>query len=290
MTNHDDEEPTLLAEGLAEGVGTFILMLFGDGAVVVSVITGAYDLWAVSLMWFLGVALGVYASGAVSGGHINPAVTISLAAFTDFPWRKVPTYIVAQITGAFLAAVAIFAAFSGVIAAFENSEGLTRGEPGSQLSGMIFTTYAPNPAIIGTDANAFAQVPHVQWFASEIIITAVLLFGILFIIEEINEGRPLANMGPAMIGLLVAALVAYEAPVSMAALNPARDLGPRIFMVFAGWGEIAFPGPRAGFWIPTVSTIIGGVIGAGFYQYAYRWVFPKPAPTGREPTEARGDE
>lgn len=287
MAGNGTQQPTLLAEALAEGVGTFILMLFGDGAVIVSVATGAYDLWAVSLMWFLGVTLGVYASGAVSGGHINPAVTISLATFTDFPWRKVPAYITAQITGAFLAAGAIFVSFSGVLAAFESSEGLTRGAAGSQLSGMVFTTYAPNPAVVGTDAAALAQVPRVQWFASEVVITAVLLFAILYLIEEINDGRPLANMGPAFIGLLVAALVAYEAPVSMAALNPARDLGPRIFMLFAGWGHIAFPGPRAGFWIPTVSTVVGGLIGGAFYHYAYRWVFPKPAPTGRQPAEAR---
>jgi glycerol uptake facilitator protein len=285
----EDDAPTLMAESLAEGVGTFILMLFGNGAVTVSVLTGAIDLWAVALMWFLGVALGVYASGAVSGGHINPAVTLSLATFTDFPWRKVPAYITAQILGAFIASVATFAAWSGIISAFESSEGLTRGDPGSQLSAMIFTTYAPNPAIIGTDQAAMDQVPYLQWFGSEVIITAVLVFGILFIIEEINEGAPRANMGPAFIGLLVAALVAYEAPVSMAALNPARDLGPRIFALFAGWGEIAFPGPRGGWWIPTVSTITGGLIGAAFYQYAYRWVFPKPAPAGREPAEVRGE-
>ncbi|MBD0323074.1 MAG: aquaporin family protein [Aldersonia sp.] len=278
-----------MAESLAECVGTFILILFGNGAVAVSVLTGAFDLWAVALMWFLGVALGVYASGAVSGGHINPAVTLGLATFADFPWRKVPAYVVAQIAGAFLASLAIFVPWSGVIAGFESSEQLTRGEPGSQLSGIIFTTYAPNPAIVGTDQAAIDQVSLAQWFGSEVIITAMLVFGIMYLIAEINDSRPLANLAPAMIGLLVAALVAYEAPVSMAALNPARDLGPRIFMLLAGWDQIAFPGPRGGWWIPTVSTIVGGLIGGAFYRYAYSWVFPKPAPVGRAPAEARGE-
>src|ERR687896_208741 len=286
----DDGNKTLGYELLTEFVGTFILILFGNGAVAVSVATGSYDLWAVSLMWFIGVALAIYAAGAVSGAHINPAVTISIAAFTDFPWRKVGPYIIAQILGAFTASVGIYVAFGGVISAFEASENLTRGEPGSQLSAMIFTTYAPNPAIIGTDQSAFAQVPLVTWFASEVIITAMLLFGVFYIIEEINAGRPLANIGPAFIGILVAGLVAYEAPVSMAALNPARDLGPRIFTLLAGWGEIAIPGPRGGFWIPTVATIVGGLVGGAIYHLVYKRAYPVPAEVGEEPPEARGEQ
>ncbi|HSM54902.1 MAG TPA: MIP/aquaporin family protein [Candidatus Sulfomarinibacteraceae bacterium] len=275
----------LLPELTAEFVGTFILILIGDGAVAVSVWTGAYDLWAVALMWALAVALAVYAVGAVSGAHINPAVTITMAAFGDFEWRKVLPYIVAQILGAFVAAAAIHVAFSGIIEAFEAAEGIVRGQAGSQLSAMVYTTYAPNPAIIGTSAEALAQVSHVQWFVSEVIITAVLLFGIFFLVEAANEGRPLANMSALLIGLLVGALVAYEAPVSMAALNPARDLGPRIWTLLAGWGEIAFPGPRAGFWIPTVSTIVGGLIGGAIYTYLFKGIYPVPAEPGRVPPE-----
>jgi len=267
-----------MPELTGEFFGTFILMLFGDGAVAVSVWTGAYDLWAVSLMWALAVALAVYAAGAVSGAHINPAVTITMAAFDDdFEWGKVIPYIVAQLLGAFVAAAAIHVAFSGVIEAFEAAEGLVRGQAGSQLSAMVYTTYAPNPAIIGTSAEALAQVGLGQWFISEVIITAVLLFGIFFLVEEANEGRPLANMSALLIGLLVGALVAYEAPVSMAALNPARDLGPRVWALLAGWGEIAFPGPRGGFWIPTVSTIVGGLIGGAVYTYVFKGIYPPSA-------------
>lgn len=289
MAEDDARQPTLMAECLSEVVGTFILMLFGNGAVAVSVLTGSYDLWAVSLMWFLGVSLAVYAGGAVSGAHINPAVTITLATFGQLEWRKVPAYVASQLLGAFTASVAIYVAFAGLLAQFESAEDLTRGEPGSELSAMVFTTYAPNPAIVGTGPEAWAQVPTTTWFVSEVIITAFLLFGILYIIEEMNAGRPLANIGPAMIGLVVAALVAYEAPVSMAALNPARDLGPRIFAFLAGWGEIAFPGPRGGFWIPTVSTILGGLLGGLFYFKAFRWIYPTPAEPGREPPEVQGE-
>lgn len=268
------KQNTLLAEMAAEFVGTFLLILIGCGAVAVSVWTGSYDLWAVALMWFLGVGLGVYAAAAISGGHINPAVTIAVATFDEeFSWNKVLPYIVAQILGAFVAAAAIHVAFSGILANFEAANGITRGAAGSQLSAMVYTTYAPNPAIIGTSAEAMAQVSLGQWFASEVIITAVLMFGIFFLLEAANSERPLANMTAGWIGLLVAALVAYEAPVSMAALNPARDLGPRLWILLAGWGEIAFPGPRGGFWIPTVSTIIGALLGGGLYHYAYKQFF-----------------
>ena len=284
-----DKNGTLWAELGAEFVGTFILMLFGNGAVVVSVATGSYDLWAVSLMWFVGVSLAIYAAGAVSGAHINPAVTLSFAAFTEFPWRKVGPYVVAQVLGAFTASVAIYVAFHGVINNFEAANNIVRGEPGSQLSAMVFTTYAPNPAIVGTGTAAFDQVPLWTWFASEMIITALLVFGVFYIIEEVNAGRPLANIGPAVIGILVAGLVAYEAPVSMAALNPARDLGPRVFALLAGWGDIALPGPRAGFWIPTVSTVVGGLIGGAIYTYLYKRVYPTPAEVGEEPPEVRGE-
>lgn len=278
---------SLMPELVAEFFGTFILMLFGDGAVAVSVWAGAYDLWAVSLMWALAVAFAVYAAGAVSGAHLNPAVTITMAAFDDeFEWNKVLPYIVAQLLGAFVAAAAIHVAFSGVIEAFEAAEGLVRGQAGSQLSAMVYTTYAPNPAIIGTSADALAQVGMAQWFISEVIITAVLLFGIFFLVEEANEGRPLANMSALIIGLLVGALVAYEAPVSMAALNPARDLGPRVWALLAGWGEIAFPGPRGGFWIPTVSTIVGGLIGGAVYTYIFRGIYPAQPEPGRVAPEA----
>ncbi len=288
--DNGNENGTLWAELGAEFVGTFILILFGNGAVVVSVMTGAYGLWPVAVMWFVGVSLAIYAAGAVSGAHINPAVTLAFAAFNDFPWRRVGPYIIAQILGAFTASVAIYVAFHGVINNFEAANNIVRGEPGSQLSAMIFTTYAPNPAIVGTSQAAFEQVPLWTWFASEVIITAFLVFAVFYLIAEINSARPLANLFPVMIGVVVAGLVAYEAPISMAALNPARDLGPRIFTLLAGWGDIAFPGPRGvDFLIPTVSTIVGGLIGGAVYAYVYKRVYPVPAEPGREPEEVRGE-
>lgn len=269
----------LMKEMGAEFVGTFILVFFGVGAVCVSVWTGAYGLWVVSMMFALGVALGVYAAGKVSGGHLNPAVTITMAMFTEFSWSKVLPYIVAQVLAAFLAAVVIHYLYSDILAAFETAKGLIRGEPGSQLSAMGYATFAPNPAFIGTDPAAFSKVSVTQWFVSEAFATAILLFGIFFLLDEDNTLAPQANLAPVMIGLLVAALVAFEAPISMTALNPARDLGPRALTAIVGWGDIAFPGPRGGWWVPTVSTIVGGLAGGALYQCVYKRVFQASQPS-----------
>lgn len=282
------QEDHLPSEVVAEFVGTFLLILIGNGAVATSVWAGAYDLWAVAFMWGLAVALGVYAAGAISGAHINPAVTVAMASFTDFEKRKAVPYILAQIAAAFAASAAIHAAYGGVAEAFEAGNGIMRGEMGSQLSAMVYTTYAPNPAIIGTDPASLLTVSLTRWFASEMIITAVLVFGVFYLIEEANAGRPLANMHALFIGLLVAALVGYEAPISMAALNPARDLGPRVWAFLVGWGDIAFPGPRGGFWIPTVSTLAGGLVGGAAYSYLYKRLYPVPAEPGRVPADVEG--
>ncbi|SNR74746.1 MIP/aquaporin family protein [Puniceibacterium sediminis] len=260
-------------EMVAEGIGTFILVLFGVGSVAVSVWTGGLSLWPVSLMFALGVTLGVYASGKISGGHINPAVTLTMAVFTGFPWAKVGPYILAQFVGAMLASAAIYFFYSGILAQYELGAGLVRGTAGSQLSAMGFGTYAPNPAFIGTTPEAFAQVPLSKWFLSEAFTTAILVFGVLFLTDQHNTSAPSANLAPFFIGLLVAALVAYEAPISMTAMNPARDLGPRIMSYFFGWGEMALPGPRGGWWIPSIASIAGGLVAGAFYRGFYRDVF-----------------
>ncbi len=258
---------------MAEAEGTFILVLFGVGSVGVSVWTGSYGLWVVALMFAIGVFIGVYASGDISGGHLNPAVTITMAMFTDFEWRKVVPYIIAQLIGAFIAAFVIWLLFNPITASYEAANSMVRGEFGSQVSAMGYTTYAPNPAIIGTDADKLHLVANWQWFVAEMVMTAILLFGIFFLLDPANKLAPQANLAPVFIALLVAALIAFEAPISMTALNPARDLAPRIFALLAGWGEMAFPGPKGGWWIPTVSTIAGGLLGGFWYHKVYKSAF-----------------
>ena len=116
---------SLVGQCLAEMVGTYILVLFGDTAVAVAVFTGSYDLTGVALMWGLGVALGVYVAAGISGAHLNPAVSIALAVWRKFPARKLPAFILSQVAGGFAAALTILSVLARHVAAY-------RGPPGRQ--------------------------------------------------------------------------------------------------------------------------------------------------------------
>ncbi|MCC7107453.1 MAG: aquaporin family protein [Chloroflexi bacterium] len=261
-------------ELIAEIIGTFIFFTIGNGAVAIAVLTGGIDVLGVGVMWGLGVMLGAYAVGATSGAHLNPAVTIGLAIFKGFAWVKVLPYIIAQLLGGFLSAAVVYLGWHGVIKAFEASEGITRGEAGSQLSGMIFYTNTPNPAAIGTNQAAWDQVPLWTGFLVEAIATMILVAGVMYLTDLANTGRPLANLAPVIIGTLIGALVIFAAPLTMSSFNPARDFGPRIFAAIAGWGSMAIPGPRSDFGVPTLGPIVGGVVGGALYTYLIRPFYP----------------
>jgi glycerol uptake facilitator protein len=256
----------------AEALGTFILVFLGTGAVFVAVLTGALaGLFQVAIVWGIGVGLAIHAVGAVSGAHLNPAVTIALCLFRGFPKPRVVPYILAQLMGAFLASCVLYALFSGVLAGFEKEHGIQRGLPGSQQSAMVFGEYTPNPAIFGTDAPAHEKVTLTQAFAAEFIGTALLLFMIFALTDPDNSLRPERNLFAAAIGLTVTALICLLSPLTQAGFNPARDLGPRLFSYLAGWGGIAIPGPRGEFFtVYILAPILGAVTGAAAYERGLR--------------------
>lgn len=266
------QSPSLLRQCMAEIVGTFLLTFFGTGAVFVAVLTGALaGLFQVAIVWGIAIALAIYAVSAVSGAHLNPAVTLAVAVLRDFPRWKIAPFIASQILGAFAASCILYAMFSGVLADFEMKNNITRGQPGSQLSAMIFGEYSPNPAIFGTDAAAFAKVSLVQAFTAEAVGTALLLFFIFAITDPRNRNRPDGTLFAPAIGLTVTALICLIAPLTQAGFNPARDFGPRLFSFFAGWGSIAIPGPRGEFFtVYILAPILGGLIGGLVYDTIIR--------------------
>lgn len=281
MTNEDAQQeqphtPTYAQGAAGEAFGTFILVFFGVGSVMAAVATGAQaGLWQVAVVWAIGVSLAIYATAALSGAHINPAITVVAVVYDRMSIPLAAVYIVAQMVGAMLAALVLYAMFTDTILEFERANGLLRGGPGSELSAMMFGEYFPNPAVYGTDETAWRVVSEKRAFIAEMIGTAMLAFMVGALTSDKNMARPPAAFVAVMIGLTVAAIISLVAPLTQAALNPARDLGPRIIAFFLGWDEIAIPGPRGG-WLTVyvIAPCVGGLIGGGL-QRALATLAPK---------------
>ena len=240
---------------LAELIGTMLLIILGDGVVANVVLNrtkGQNSGWIViTVGWAVAVAMAVYAVGRLSGAHLNPAVTIGLAATGSFSWAEVPSYVAAQMIGAFLGAVIVWVAYLPHWAPTQN--------PGDKLA--VFCT---GPAVRATVPNLL----------TEIIGTAVLLFGVLAIAanaQTLSKAGDLdltlvfsRGLQPLLVGVLVLGIgVSLGGPTGYA-INPARDLGPRL-------AHAVLPIPGKGgsdweyAWIPIVGPLIGGIAGAGLY-------------------------
>ncbi|WJH23725.1 MIP/aquaporin family protein [Pseudarthrobacter defluvii] len=263
-------------ELLAEFLGTFVLIAFGDGVVAMAVAAlpgsgraqtsttifmAAGDWLLIAWGWALAVALAVYVAGGVSGAHINPAVTIAFAVRRKFPWRKVGPYIVAQVVGAFAGAALVYLLYYNAIDAYNKAVGTGRGDAKGLATYSIFATF-PAPYFNG---NAVGPL------VDQIVGTAFLVMFVVAIIDMRNTAVQ-ANLGPFMIGLAVAAIGISLGANAGYAINPARDFGPRLFAWMAGWGQTALPGTVDGafswyFWVPIVGPVVGGVIGVLIYDW-----------------------
>lgn len=259
--------PSLISQCLAEFIGTFILVFLGNTAIAVAVFAGAYDLTGVALMWGMGVVLAAYVVGAISGAHLNPAVSVAMVALGKMPAGRLAPYAISQVAGAFTAAATIYLGWSGMFAAAAAKESLEVGAAGSQKLMMIFSCFYPNPAMFGTDQAAFARISTGSAFLLEVVMTGLLVMVILAVTNERNPLAPKSNLAPYFIGLTVMTMVGIGAPATMTAINPARDFGPRLFGWLIGYGNIAFPGPRGNeWWLYIVAPIIGALVGALIYQ------------------------
>lgn len=266
---------TLAGACLAEFVGTFIVILVGDGAVAAAVLVSSLDGWGVAVMWGLAVAFGIYVAGPVSGAHFNPAVTVTMAIFRGFPRARILPYIASQIAGAFTGAACVYALWSGYFPRAIEKMGIEIGAPGSQKLMMIFSCFYPNPGGIGVDPSSMATVGTGTAFFVEVVLTMFLLLMIFALTEPDNPGMPQAGLGPIFIGLTVTAIVGVGGPLTMDAVNPVRDFGPRLFAYVIGFGKIAFPGPRGNeWWLYIVAPIIGGIIGAAVYRFLVKRFLP----------------
>ena len=259
----------LARECVAEGIGTYILVFFGVGSVHTAVLAGAQTgIWQVAVVWAVAVALAIYAVGALSGAHINPAMTVAFTAFRGFPARKVPFYVAAQLLGAFLGAVTLYLLFSNILHGFESGLGIVRGQAGSELSGMVYGEYFPNPAMAKALGWHAASVSLPQAMLGEGIGTAFLAFFVFAVTDSRNPGGPGRYLLPAFIGLAVAIVISVVAPLTQAGLNPARDFGPRLVAYLAGWDSVAIPGPGGGFFLVYIAApLLGGAAAAILFRF-----------------------
>ncbi|MBX6315235.1 MAG: MIP family channel protein [Isosphaeraceae bacterium] len=270
--------PPLRSALMGEFLGTALLLLLGDGVVASVVLLGKQADWIViTTGWGLAVALGVYASGRLSGGHLNPAVSLALAARGEFPWSRLVPYVVAQVAGAFVGAVLVYLDYGAAFATFEREHGIVRG---ALVEGKL-----AGPAAGG--AAVFATFPAFDdWgrsFFSEFLGTAVLLFGVRALTDPRNAAtaRPLQ---PALVGALVWSIGLSLGGLTGYAINPARDLGPRLAAAALGWGPAVFQSHGWYFWVPIVAPLVGGVGGAALYDLAIGRHLPEPeepSPPGR---------
>lgn len=246
----------LMAELIAEFLGTFVLILFGTGVVAMVVLFPSRDPGAtvhggytnITLGWGLAVTMGIYIAGKVSGGHLNPAVTLAFAVFRGFPWRKVIPYSVAQTTGAFAAAALVYCNY---LPAFRQVD------PQLEKTAGIFTTFP-----------AFPAWPQAG-FLDQVIGTGLLVLLVFAIIDEFNL-PPGANLAPAMIGLVVVAIGMSFGGMHGYPINPARDFGPRLFTALAGFRNNGLTNGSRVWWIPVVAPLLGGLLGAAVYDFCIR--------------------
>lgn len=262
MASRVANPPSALAgvrgEAIAEFFGTMVLVLFGNGAVATFALfknlPGDNTLFAhgwpvVFLGWGFALMLGIYLAGAVSGAHLNPAVTLGFAATKRFPWNKVWQYIVAQVLGAFVAAAILFFVYHGAIGHMLGSARLSPGNV-DKVGSMFYTSKQDFVGLFGA-------------FCDEALGTALLVGLIVAIVDSRNQPVQ-ANLNPLIIGLLLAAIGVSFGLNTGFAVNPARDFGPRLWMTLAGGG---FGALNSYTWIPIVAPIVGGLIGAFLYDY-----------------------
>jgi glycerol uptake facilitator protein len=230
---------------LGEFFGTLLLILFGAGVGAGVLLKGSKSEnagWlAVCITWGLAVTLAIYAVGEFSGAHLNPAVTLGLAINGDFEWSMVLGYIMSQLAGAFVGAVLVWLHY---LPHWKNTT-----DANAKLA-----VFATGPAIRNSFSNLF----------SETIATTVLIFGLLFIgVNEFTQG-----LKPLVVGLLIVAIGLALGGTTGFAINPARDLGPRIAHAILpihgkGTSDWAYS------WIPILGPILGSVLGAGLYGLVF---------------------
>ncbi|KAH8106648.1 major intrinsic protein superfamily membrane channel protein [Phellopilus nigrolimitatus] len=249
---------SIIREPAAEFLGTMILTMFGTAGNAQGVLfdnpqvsaTPAGGWLSVAFGWGLGTGLGAWVAAGISGGHINPAITIALATFRGFSWRKVPVFILAQLLGGVAGAAITYANYVHAIDLAEGGPGL-RTVPGTA---SLFGTYA------------LPYMTNVSAFWDEFLGTFLLVMVLLAVTDRRN-GPPPAGLVPLVLFLVVFGVAMAFGAQTRFAINPARDLGPRILSAMAGYGRAVFTfRHQYWLWCGVLAPVLGALVAAFVYD------------------------
>ncbi|KAI5460414.1 aquaporin-like protein [Mariannaea sp. PMI_226] len=241
-----------MREPFSEFFGVMILILFGDGSVA-QVVLGRGDKgdWGnINWGWALGVMIGVYCSG-ISGAHLNPAVTLTNCIFRQFPWRKFPIYLTAQILGAMVGSLIVYGNYKSAIDVFEGGAGIRTVGLETSTAGIFCTYSAPFLTKGGQ-------------FSDEFVGSAILVFCLYALLDDGNIGA--GNLTPLGLFFVVYGIGACFGSNTGYAINPARDLGPRLMSYAVGYGADVWTAGDYYFWVPVVAPFMGCVFGGLLYD------------------------
>jgi len=241
-----------VAEVIAEAFGTFVLVLFGTGVVAMVVLFGQGTAGEIvnggftniTIAWGLAVAMAVYLTAKISGAHLNPAVTLALAAFRGFSWNKVAPYCLAQMVGGFAGAALTYLNYRPAF---------LKADPDLARTAGVFTTFPAFPAM------------PMAGFLDQVIGTALLVL-LIFALSDENNIAPPPQIAPLLVGLVVVLIGMSFGGLHGYAINPARDFGPRLFTVFAGFHNNGLSDGSNQFLVPLIAPLIGGLAGGALYQ------------------------
>ncbi|CAL8068317.1 unnamed protein product [Calicophoron daubneyi] len=264
----------LLRACLAEFCGTLILILLGCG-VMAQVMLGNHGrnahggFFSVGLGWGMAVTVGVFFSGVNGSGHINPAITLAFACIGKLPFRRVIWYILSQIAGSFVGSLCVYVVYREKL--LEYVESKDAGKHLVETTGGIFVT---NPG-----------ASHWTCLVDQVMSTALLAAGVLAMTDPKGWKMP-KWIEPLYVGFLIYTLVGCFALNCGAAMNPARDLGPRLMILMLGWGGNAFSAGNYFFWIPIVGPVIGAILGSVLYELTTGIHMDKPERTRNDPSKS----
>lgn len=248
-----NRKKNIITQCIAEFFGTGLIIFFGTGCIAASKLTNInFSQFEISCIWGLGVSISIYFSSSISDAHLNPAITIFFWLSSKFNKKKVLPYIVSQIFGALFFTMLIYYLYYNLLISFEKDNNIIRGTQESINIASIFCIY-PNYK------NSFIRNSIIEIFTTALFVMILLQFNS----KKNNYFLHHSSISPILIGILVFMINIVISPLDNISLNPARDLGPKIFLSLTGWGFLSFTGGKncLCFLIPTIGPILGANLG-----------------------------